>query len=296
MAEQSNPLSPGQVSALIDHLLKSRDPAVVGLRRILKKKEAEADTFPLHSARYEEFSTPGREQVIFSQDERRALELEKQNNELSQTISNLKEKLPQEIQKAFELGLIEGKKKGEEIAHEKAAASYNQKLIEVQKRVADLLSAIETEKKGIFMGSWHLVTRLTMECAKKIVHTELTINPRVVLSVVKKALTFIADRDRMIVRVDAHDLETLSGNKDFWAPVTERLTNITLEPDDKVTRGGCIIESNTGMVDARFGVQLAELESLIEKTWQDMASAPMQNESRVEAVPADPPQVKASIQ
>jgi hypothetical protein len=53
-------LSPSDISALIEYLLKSRDPAAVGLRRIVKKRKEAHESFFLRPASFEEFGGEGK--------------------------------------------------------------------------------------------------------------------------------------------------------------------------------------------------------------------------------------------
>jgi len=48
-------MSPEKVSELIGQVLEAKDPATVGLKRILRKKEKECDDYPLRGALLEEF-------------------------------------------------------------------------------------------------------------------------------------------------------------------------------------------------------------------------------------------------
>jgi flagellar assembly protein FliH len=273
---QSSPLEPTDVVALIDHLLKTKDPAVVGLRRILRHKEQEGAAYPIHSAGFEELSIPGKDKTVFTEDERHVLELEKQNKQLTASIEAQKQKTEIDVKAAFEKGLAEGHKKGEETGHKKAADDYNKKIAEIQARVNAFLKKLEEDKIGIFSNSDRICVRLACEFAKKVLHKELSTNADAILPVVKRALSLVAEKERIVIRVAKDDFETVSGKKDFWAPVTERLVNVAIELDDKIERGGCIIESNSGMVDARLGVQLADLCALVEKTWEAVDSTQKQ--------------------
>ena len=55
---------------------------------------------------------------------------------------------------------------------------------------------------------------------------------------------------------------TVSRYKDFMRAV-ENIQNITVAEDSSIDRGGCIIETDFGAIDARISSQLAELEQKI---------------------------------
>ena len=131
---------------------------------------------------------------------------------------------------------------------------------------------MERSKKSIFANADTLLLAFCCEFAKKIIHNEVSVNPDIILPVLQKALSYIADRERLIIRVAKDDVETVSGRKDFWKPVGERLESIVIEPDERIEKGGCIVESNSGVADARLGVRFDELKDIVFKAWESMES------------------------
>ena len=263
-------LSPGDISVLIDHLLKSKDPATVGLRKILKNKKEAGDAYPLKPARYEEFYVAGKTKAQFSKDERIIIELEKQANDLRARVENYTSELPRRERLAYEKGMEEGFRKGEATAREKLQGEYDAKVNELRERITAFCSGLEISKKAVYDNAHNVLLDFCFELAKKIIQNEVSSNPGIVLSVIKKSLTYIADRERLVIRVAKDDMETVSGRKDFWMPVGEALGSITIEPDERLEKGGCIIESNSGVADARLGVQFSELQEIINKAWESM--------------------------
>ncbi len=267
-------LSSGDVSALIDHLLKSKDPATVGVRKILKSKIDKASNYPVHPLEYEEFFVKGKSQEQFSEEERRTLVLSKEVAELRAAFTVQEAKIKAVAAAAYEKGVADGLEKGEHNGRAAAKADFDRQVMQVQERMGTFLSAVDRGKAGVFANVHGLLLRLSLELTKKIVHAEVRLNPDVVLPVVKKCLSFIADKERIVVRVAKDDLETVSNHRDFWLPVSERIGSISIEPDERIEKGGCIIDSNSGVADARLGVQLEELHDLVERLWDGIVSTP----------------------
>lgn len=267
-------LSPDDVSALIDHLLKSKDPATVGLRKILKGKRDAVDDFPLHPLSYEEFHVPGATKDLFSNDEKRLVELEQMVQGLQTQLARDKEKAEAAIAAAYSLGVKEGRAAGEEEGAKKARAGFDAQVKNVQERIFSFLAEIETSKKKIYSDAHGILLKLCFELTKKVINAECGMNPDIVLSVIRKSLSYVADREKLIIRVAPKDLEIVSSKKDFWLPIGERVESIRIESDDRIEKGGCIIESNSGVVDARLGVQIEELAAFVEKVWESVTASP----------------------
>ncbi|MDR3013190.1 MAG: hypothetical protein LBU70_08275 [Chitinispirillales bacterium] len=263
------------VSVLLDQLLKAEDPATIGIRRILRHKVDESNAFPLKAPEVETFDSSGKtdkgkssKTAIFNEQERAYLELEKKVRELERTLTQekvaAKRAAAENLAKGKEEGFAEGEKKGFDDAEKK----FNAEIAKHKEQMSKYFKQIENSKKEMINGLDHILLKFCMELTKKIITCELTTNPDIVLAAIKKSLSMIAERDNILIRVAPGDFETASGNKDFLSTVTERLENVRIEEDARIDKGGCIVESNSGMVDARLGVQLDEIEILVEKAWE----------------------------
>jgi flagellar biosynthesis/type III secretory pathway protein FliH len=269
----SSELSPENVSSLIERVLEAKDPSAVGLKRILRRKEEESNDYPLRGAVLEEFAVPGREPVKFSQDERRVLELEKTVADLRIALKRQHEAAIDAVRESLTKGKTEGFAQGRAEGVAVTAAAYEKKIDALQQRITEFLQSLETAKRSIFSNAEHLLLKLCCAMVRKVIDREVSLHHDIVLGVLKKALTYIGHHERMVVRVAPDDLELVAQRKDFWFPVAQRLKDITIEADARIQRGGCIVESNAGVVDARLGVQLEEIAGIIEKTWIEVASA-----------------------
>ena len=266
-------LSREEVSSFIDNILKSKDPATVGLRKILRKNTELERDFSVYSPAAVEFDTPERKSRVLSEDEQRILELEKKVIDLEGRLEKQKESARQAVQAAFVKGRTEGLEEGLARGREETTEVYEKKIDQLQQKIESIIRQFDESRRTVFSGSEHLLLRLCCEMVRKVISTEVTVNQNIILSVLKKALTYIGDRERLVVRVSPDDFETVSGRKDFWVPVAESLKNVSVESDERVSRGGCIIESNSGVVDARLGVQFEEISGLVESVWENINSS-----------------------
>ena len=78
-----------------------------------------------------------------------------------------------------------------------------------------------------------------------------------------QALKKVKGRGDVTLRVNLADVKlTTDHTKDFISQV-ENIKNISVVEDSSVDRGGCIVETDFGAIDARIASQLAELETKI---------------------------------
>jgi flagellar assembly protein FliH len=253
-----------QVATLISQVLSDADPATVGLRRIITKKNAEQFDYPLRTPVLEDFDVPGKVKKVLTDDERRIIELERWNIKLKEEIRNLDASARSALQKAYAHGVEEGARKGREQGIAETAENFGKKEKELQDQIASFLKKLENEKRALYADADQTLLALCLQIVRKILVSEPSVQPGVILAVLKKALSYISERDKIAIRVSPGDFKTVTENRDFWTPVNERLKNISIEEDERIERGGCIIESGSGKVDARVGVQLDEITDLIE--------------------------------
>jgi flagellar assembly protein FliH len=281
MPEESNP--PQNVSSFIEYLKKTKDPAVVGLRRILKKKEEAGKDFPMKSHYLQEFSRSAKNStVIFDENEQRILELEKQILDQKENLADHLKKAETAIQKAFKEGYKKGVEKGEKTGFENATKEYNRQMEAIENRLLSILKNIEDSRKELLLNSHKFLLELVVAIAQKVINTEISVNKEIILSVIKKALSFIVSRQDLILRVSPNDIETVISKKKHWASIAEHLDTISIKEDERISQGGCIIESNSGIADARLDIQLKEIVNTIETAWHDVQSL----EGQIEPGPA----------
>lgn len=102
------------------------------------------------------------------------------------------------------------------------------------------------------------VVDLSLAIAEKVVERELRTDPAVVVDVVRAALEDARGMTTASVRVNPEDHPLV-------APLWERLAprplpdRAQLVADERVERGGCLIETQMGVIDAQLSSKLSEI-------------------------------------
>ncbi len=143
---------------------------------------------------------------------------------------------------------------------------YRQGLQEI-KPVADLLqnlaSKLQEEKHQLLENAELTVVRLAYEIAKKILHREVAESSDVIVYVVREALRRIADRDKIVVRVHPEDAAVLNQATELHNELFQTFAGVEIREDEDVSKGGCLVETSTGLIDATLETQLAEVEAAL---------------------------------
>jgi type III secretion system HrpE/YscL family protein len=101
---------------------------------------------------------------------------------------------------------------------------------------------------------------LAVRIAGKILGRELALKPEVVNDVVSQAVAHAGEPQDLVVRVNPADLEAVERGKPRLIERVRSARAVTFRSDETVGRGGCVIETELGVVDARLSTQLEAIE------------------------------------
>lgn len=107
------------------------------------------------------------------------------------------------------------------------------------------------------------LTSLARMMAEHILVREISQDSAVVLTQAKKAIDSLDEDQIFRIRINPDDLEALEDSKSTLSSDSSISENIVLSPDDSIEKGGCILETSAGTVDARISKQLEKLENAL---------------------------------
>jgi flagellar assembly protein FliH len=153
----------------------------------------------------------------------------------------------------------EGFKKGQEDGFQDGNQEAN-RLID---RLHTVLERILDKRQEIIEETEQQIVDLVLLMTRKIVKV-ITENQRnIVMSNVVQALRKVKGRGDVIIRVNLADVKLTSEHTQEFMKTVESVKKITIVEDSNVDRGGCIVETDFGAIDARISSQLTELEQKI---------------------------------
>ena len=151
----------------------------------------------------------------------------------------------------FTAGHDEGFAKGRDEV-ERLIARMHTILESVMQRREEILS--ETEQQIV-----ELVVLMTRKVVKVISDNQKSVINNNVLAALKK----VKGRGSVTLRVNLEDLKLTTQNTDEFIKRCENIQGITIMEDSTVEKGGCIVETDFGSIDARISSQLAEVENRV---------------------------------
>ena len=152
----------------------------------------------------------------------------------------------------FEKGTSEGEQAGFELAVQKIdplLESLQQGLLQLKNLRRDTYQRIEKE-----------VVELALAIARQVICREIEVDREVVVCVAREALAKVEDPAEIKIKMNPADLQFINDAKIQFSELIGDIDNVTLEAEDNIQSGGCVIQTNLGEIDARIEKQLQAVE------------------------------------
>lgn len=106
---------------------------------------------------------------------------------------------------------------------------------------------------------------LAAQMAKKILEEELALHPERIRLVARKVLRRASWAERVRIRAHPEDVAELEEARADLMAVVAQIKELSVVADPEVPRGGCVLETDAGEVDARLGPQIEAMRKALEE-------------------------------
>ncbi|HET8938209.1 MAG TPA: FliH/SctL family protein [Polyangiales bacterium] len=112
----------------------------------------------------------------------------------------------------------------------------------------------------------HDATQAALLVAGQLLGSALTVEPEKIAALLRPHLARMRRAQRVVLRLHPDDATWLEQNPTALMELREQHTlasSLELRPDPSITRGGCVVESNIGELDARVETRLTLLAAAL---------------------------------
>lgn len=128
------------------------------------------------------------------------------------------------------------------------------------------ISIVSRLREKIIKESEEELLKLAFMVAKKIIRQEIKHDRHILTQLVSEALKGFPEQHDIVVCLHPEDYKVINSNKELFLAGIDEERQITIKADETTTLGGCVVESSTGVIDARIEAQLEEIyKCLIEE-------------------------------
>ncbi len=113
---------------------------------------------------------------------------------------------------------------------------------------------------------------LALQIAQKVLGAAIAADPKAVLGIVSGALLRTTDRDHLVLEVNPADFELV---RDAAAELAARMGGINrmeVVSERRVDRGGCVVRTEEGEIDARISAQMERVRQLLSEVRNESAA------------------------
>jgi flagellar assembly protein FliH len=148
------------------------------------------------------------------------------------------------------------------------AAGHAEAMASLQPALEALGAAVQGMHDAQLAAGEHLerqAVELGFALAEKVLAGALAVEPERVIESVRGALRGLVDRERVTVLVNPDDLELVQGAIDELRGSLGGIDHCVVEAERRVRRGGCVVRTPEGDVDAGIDTKLARAREVIEQ-------------------------------
>ena len=157
----------------------------------------------------------------------------------------------------------ESKKQGYDTGYEAGYHDGQKEAERLVERMHSILDNVMKRREEILSETEYQIVELVVLMARKVVKIISENQKTVIMNNVLQALKKVKGRGDVTIRVNLADAKLTTEHIQDFIDRVEAVKGITVVEDTTVEKGGCIVETDFGAIDARISSQLTELEQKI---------------------------------
>ncbi|MCH1429636.1 MAG: HrpE/YscL family type III secretion apparatus protein [Chlamydiales bacterium] len=180
--------------------------------------------------------------VIPSEDFSKIIEAQELIEHIKESTKNYKEQVATECERI--------KEKAQEEGFAEGLSKWNEQL-----------ALLEQETETVKNEMQKIIVDLAMKAAKKIVGQEIEQNPNAIVGIVSNTLKPVSQHQKITVYVHPSSVQALEKHKPQLLQIVEHAKSFSIEEKDDIKLGGCVIETEAGIINAELDLQWQALET-----------------------------------
>jgi len=162
-------------------------------------------------------------------------------------------------EQARKTGEREGFERAKAEVQNELSVAWNQTVDSLRADVQMLIDSIAEQRQALWEQTELEVVGFAIEMAKKVVKVEIQQNPKIIGEMIRHALRRVADKDNIRIRVCPEELQEIRSDRKDLLLVLDGARQLEIVDDRRISRGGCVIETTAGTVDARIETQFEQI-------------------------------------
>ena len=163
-------------------------------------------------------------------------------------------------EQAYRKGLVEGKQQGLNDGEQKGFELASRKIEPLKTAMQQAVIKLTAIREETYQQIESEVVELALAIARKVICREISTDKETVVCVAREALAKLDDPGKIKIKMNPGDMQFINETKYQLSNLIADVNSVTIEAEESIQSGGCIIETDLGEIDARIEKQLQAVE------------------------------------
>ena len=168
-----------------------------------------------------------------------------------------------ELERQFNLGY----NKGYDDAKAELESEYNQQMMEKAEEFYSIIKSFEERIINYETAFEKVVIETSKQISEKIITREIE-NQSIIETVLKNSLQKVIGANQILIKLNPNDYQSIV-NSDFLPELENQFNKVKFEEDEKIEKGGCLINTELGNVDSKISTMVNELIKKLENAVEE---------------------------
>jgi flagellar assembly protein FliH len=146
--------------------------------------------------------------------------------------------------------------------HAEGSAAADREMGDMMATMRNLVDMARVERHKLMESAEPELVKLAIGIAERVLHQQIALDRGVVVEMAKVAIGRLVEKESVTVRVNPGDLERMREHRDEMLSNGE-IKNFRVVEDQRVDRGGVVVETDGGTIDARISTQVNEAKRVL---------------------------------
>jgi flagellar assembly protein FliH len=175
--------------------------------------------------------------------------------ELDQARAEWEAETARRVDEAREQGMARGRQEAEGVISQRGA------------ELASVMASLIQAREKLLDDSEQAVLDISLAIARRFVEQSALLGDELIRKSIKEAVKMVTEKDKVVIRVNPDDLDEVRGHQDDIIFIGDGIGRLEVRGDKHIDRGGCVIETEAGNIDARIASRFGEIDKAMRQAF-----------------------------
>ena len=186
-------------------------------------------------------------------------------------LHKIEEEVIAEAKRRAEDIIAEAREEAERVREEARHEGYNagrkegrhesmEAIIPLIRTLEEAACKLDEKREELVNNAEKDLVELALGVIRKLLGEGALATEKTVITNIHKVLACTKEKKDIVIKVNNTDIKAVLSEQDELKALFEGIEEIEIIPDDNIAKGGCIVETDVGFIDARLETQMKSIE------------------------------------